>query len=78
MHDIQEILDLIAQVKPGLSPAPDQELIKSGLLDSVDIMSLVMAMTGEFDIEITPLDLKEENFRTAADILALVERLEEA
>lgn len=78
MHDIQEILDLIAQVKPGLDPAPDQELIKSGLLDSVDIMSLVMAMTGEFDIEITPLDLKEENFRTAADILALVERLEEA
>lgn len=78
MHTVQEILALIAQVKPGLDPAPDQELIKSGLLDSVDIMSLVMALTGEFDIEITPLDLKEENFRTATDILALVQRLEEA
>lgn len=77
MSLLETILDLIEEVKPGLRPDPDEELIKSGRLDSVEVMSLVMALTGEFDIEITPLDLKEENFRTPQAILAMVERLEE-
>ena len=35
-----------------------------------------MALAEEFDLEISPLDLKEENFHTANAILALVNRLE--
>lgn len=76
MHTIEEILKILAEVKPGLAPAADEELIKSGKLDSVEVMALVMALSEEFDLEITPLDLKEENFHTAASILALVNRLE--
>lgn len=77
MHTIEEINALLAEVKPGLAPAPDEELVKTGLLDSVDIMSLVMALAEEFDLEVTPLDLKEENFHTVTAILALANRLEE-
>ena len=46
MSLLETILDLIEEVKPGLRPDPDEELIKSGRLDSVEIMSLVMALTG--------------------------------
>ncbi|HIZ47540.1 phosphopantetheine-binding protein [uncultured Subdoligranulum sp.] len=77
MHTMEEILAILAQVKPGLAPAPDEELVRTGQLDSVEIMSLVMALAEEFDLEISPLDLKEENFHTAEAILALVNRLEE-
>ena len=77
MSLLETILDLIEEVKPGLRPDPDEELIKSGRLDSVEVMSLVMALTGEFDIEITPLDLKEENLHTARAIESLVARLQE-
>ena len=77
MHTMEEILAILAQVKPGLAPAPDEELVRTGQLDSVEIMSLVMALAEEFDLEISPLDLKEENFHTAEAILALVSRLEE-
>ena len=77
MHTIEEIIDLIREINPMLNPAPDEELIKSGKLTSVDVMSLVLALNGNFDIEITPLELKEENFRTPQTILAMVERLEE-
>ncbi|MEE0800821.1 MAG: acyl carrier protein [Gemmiger sp.] len=77
MHQIEEILAILEEVKPGLHPAPDEELIRSGKLESIDIMSLTMALAEEFDLEISPVDLKEENFRTAADILRLVNRLEE-
>lgn len=77
MHTMEEILEILAQVKPDLAPAPDEELVRTGQLDSVEIMSLVMALAEEFDLEISPLDLKEENFHTAEAILALVNRLEE-
>ena len=77
MYTIDDIFQILDEVKPGLAPAENDELVKTGLLDSVDIMSIVMAISEEFDLEITPLDLKEENFHTAAAILALVNRLEE-
>lgn len=77
MHTIDEIIDLIREINPLLNPEPEEELIKSGKLTSVDVMSLVLALNGNFDIEITPLDLKEENFRTPQAILDMVERLEE-
>lgn len=77
MHTLEEIQAILAEVKPGLTVEPDQELVRTGVLDSVDIMSVVMALAEEFDLEISPLDLKEENFHTANAILALVNRLEE-
>ena len=40
-------------------------------------MSVVMALAEEFDLEISPLDLKEENFHTPAAILDLVNRLDD-
>lgn len=77
MHTIEEIINILAEVKPGLQVTPDEELVRTGVLDSVDIMSVVMALAEEWDLEISPLDLKEENFHTANAILALVNRLED-
>ena len=77
MHTIEEIMNILAEVKPGLQVTPDEELVRTGLLDSVDIMPMVMALAEEWDLEISPLDLKEENFHTANAILALVNRLED-
>lgn len=77
MYTMEQILKILGEVKPGLTPAPDEELVKTGQLDSVDIMALVMALSEEFDLEVTPLDLKEENFHTAQAILDLVNRLAE-
>ena len=77
MHTIDEILQILDEVKPGLEAGEHDELVKTGLLDSVDIMGIVMAISEEFDLEVTPLDLKEENFHTASAMLALVNRLEE-
>ena len=77
MHTIEEIMNILAEVKPGLQVTPGEELVRTGLLDSVDIMSVVMALAEEWDLEISPLDLKEENFHTANAILTLVNRLED-
>lgn len=75
MHTLDEIMKILAEVKPGIEAEPDTELVRTGVLDSVDIMSVVMALAEEFDLEISPLDLKEENFHTPNAILDLVNRL---
>ena len=77
MHTMEEIMKILQEVKPELSVGPEDELVRTGLLDSVDIMSVVMALAEEFDLEISPLDLKEENFHTAHAILELVNRLDD-
>lgn len=77
MHTLDEIMKILAEVKPGIEAEPDTELVRTGVLDSVDIMSVVMALAEEFDLEISPLDLKEENFHTSNAILDLVNRLDD-
>lgn len=77
MHTLDEIMKILAEVKPGIEAEPNTELVRTGVLDSVDIMSVVMALAEEFDLEISPLDLKEENFHTPNAILDLVNRLDD-
>ena len=77
MHTLDEIMKILAEVKPGIEAEADTELVRTGVLDSVDIMSVVMALAEEFDLEISPLDLKEENFHTPNVILELVNRLDD-
>jgi D-alanine--poly(phosphoribitol) ligase subunit 2 len=77
MHNPQEILSVLERVKPGCTVAPDAELIHSGKLDSVEVMSLAMELAMEFGVEMSPLELKEENFSSVNAITAMVNRLED-
>ena len=46
-------------------------LVSSGILDSLDIMSLIMDLEREFEIEIDPEDVLSENFESVSAITAL-------
>ena len=49
-------------------------LVSSGILDSLDIMSLIMDLEREFEIEIDPEDVLSANFESVSAITALVEK----
>ena len=49
-------------------------LVSSGILDSLDIMSLIMDLEREFEIEIDPEDVLSENFESVSAITARVEK----
>ena len=74
MNDIIQILE---QIKPGVDFNTEENLIEEEILDSFDIVTLVAKLNDEFDIEITPADLVPENFNSAERIYELVKRLEE-
>ena len=55
----------------------DDELAKLGLT-SIDMVELMLAVEGEFDIIIPPPDITTENFRSTGSIDRMVARLDTA
>lgn len=74
---MEELLEILSEVKPGVDFETEKELVDSGILDSMTIIQLVARLTDEYDIEITPMDLVPENFNSAQAILDMIHRLED-
>jgi acyl carrier protein len=55
-------------------PSTDYDLMASGLLDSLALVELLLALEQEFRLPISMGDLEFENFRSVAAIAAFVER----
>nr|WP_236916486.1 acyl carrier protein [Coprobacillus cateniformis] len=64
-------------MKPGVDFENEKNLIEDRLLDSLDVMNLTVELNDEFDIEITPLDILPENFKSIETIYALITRLQD-
>ena len=73
MDRIKEILE---EIRPDIS-FDEGKLVTDGILDSVDIISLVGELCDEYDIKIKPAHLTPENFDSIEAIWNLVQELEE-
>ena len=62
---------LNGQVRGGVSE--DDDLLGSGLIDSLGIMQLVLFIETEFAMDVPPEDVTIENFQTVAKIGAYLE-----
>lgn len=71
----EQIIDILKELKPGVSIDESKKLIEDCILDSLDVMNLSIELNDEFDIEITPLDIVPENFNSVSAIARLVQRL---
>lgn len=71
------ILEILQDQRPDIDFENETELVSGGLLESFDIVSIVSELDDEFDIEITPKDLKAENFDSLEALENLIERLSE-
>ena len=74
---MDELLAILEEIRPDVDFETEQFLVKDGILDSFDIISMVGALNDAYDIEIQPVDLVPENFNSAEAILALVTRLQD-
>ena len=52
----------------------EKSLIDDGLIESLDIVSIVNEIMGEFDVEIYVDDLMPENFNSAEDMMNLIRK----
>ena len=72
---MDELLEILNEVKPGVDFENDTDLIGHGVLDSITMVTLVMELNDAFDIEITPVDIVPENFKTVQTIYDMIQRL---
>ena len=74
---MNELLDILKDLKPGVDFENEKNLIDDRILDSLDVMNLTVELNDEFVIEITPLDILPENFQSIETIYQLITRLQE-
>ena len=56
----------------------EEGLVDDGILDSLDIVTLITEINDAFDISIPAEEIIPDNFNSAAAIWALIEKLDEA
>ena len=74
---MEELINILKEIKAGVDWENETDLIGNHILDSLKIVQLVGTLNDEFDIEITPIDIVPENFKTVNAIYEMVKRLEE-
>lgn len=74
---MDELLEILEEIKPTVDFTDCTTLIDEGYLDSFDILSIVSELNDAFGIEISPVDIVPENFNSAAALWAMVERLQD-
>lgn len=74
---MDKIKEILKQILPNVNIETTDDLLAKGYLDSFSIMQLVIALNDEFDIEITPVDIVPENFKSVETIYNLVSKLED-
>ena len=71
------LLDILNDVKWGIYYEKEQHLVSEQILTSMEIVMLIMKISDEFDITISPLDIVPENFESLDAILKLINKIQE-
>ncbi len=74
---MEELLEILQDIKPGVDFENETALIDNGILDSLDIIKLVGQISDEFDVEVEVTDLVPANFNSAKAMYAMIQRLED-
>ena len=74
---MEKLINILNEIKAGVDWENEADLIDNHILDSLKIVQLVGTLNDEFDIEITPIDIVPENFKTVNAIYEMIKRLED-
>ena len=74
---MEELLTILKNMHPEVDFTAEEDLIGEGVLDSLDIVTLVTEINSTFDVQIPPEALIPENFMSANAIWDLIVRLDE-
>lgn len=75
---MEQLLQILEEIKPGFTFTGRNDLVDSGDLDSFDVISLVSELNDAFDIDIPVEAIIPENFNSVDAMMALIsEQLEE-
>lgn len=74
---MEKLIEILTELHPDVDFATAEDLIDDGILDSLDIVSLVSQIDSEFDVTIPAEEIVPENFNSAEALFALITKLDE-
>jgi acyl carrier protein len=74
---MEQLLEILRGMHPDVDFETNDDLIGEGVLDSLDIVTLITEINTTFDVSIPAEEVVPENFNSAASLWALIERLDE-
>lgn len=74
---MERLLKILNDLHPEIDFENNDSLIDDGILDSLDIVSLVTEIYETFDVTISAKDIVPENFNSANALMALINKIDE-
>ena len=75
---MEELLEILSELHPEVDFETTEDLIDDGILDSLDLVTLITEINDRLDVSFPPEEIIPENFNSAAALWALISRLDEA
>lgn len=74
---MEKLLEILNDLHPEVDFENNEELIDDGILDSLDIVTIVTEIDDKFGVTIPAEEIIPENFNSAQALMALITRLDE-
>ena len=74
---MEKLLNILNELHPEVDFENNESLVDDGILDSLDIVSLVTEIYSEFDVTIPAEEIIPENFNSAKALMALITKIDE-
>ena len=72
---MDQLITLLTELCPGVDFASETALVDDGIIESLDIVTIVTELMAAYDVEITVEDLVPENFNSAQAMWDMIQRL---
>ncbi|EHP51112.1 hypothetical protein CE91St19_21720 [Odoribacter laneus] len=72
---MEKLLELLQGIRPDVDFENEIALVDDGILDSMDIVSIISELDDEFDVQVRINELDPDNFNSMESIWELVQKL---
>ena len=76
MDDLRKLLDALAEVRDDVDFEHEQALVDDGVIDSLDLTQIMLALDEAFGVHSPAGEIEPENFNNARAMLDLVHSLQ--
>lgn len=74
---MDKLIEILSDLHPDVDFETEEGLVDNGILDSLDIVTLITEINDKFDVSIPAEEIIPENFNSAESLYALIKRLDE-
>ena len=74
---MDKLIEILKEIHPDVDFETENALVDDGILDSLDIVTLITEINDRFDVSIPAEDIIPENFNSVSALYDLITRLDE-